>query len=180
MRPTVKVSSASVSSMRVFQKRRPSGSPSAVTRAGEQFEEEVGVVGVKGPQALGHDLDGLAGPRSALVEVPDGLDEAALDGGCKTGVNECVVTPFAVRGCWLRVCRQKMPEVVGHILCRRVPLGGALESDFRQMRSSSFGIWSSYWRAGGPRTRIRSSSSARDSPRKAVVPPATRRGPRQD
>ena len=39
-----------------------------ITRAGQQFEEEVGIVGVEGPQAFRHDLDRLAGPRSASSE----------------------------------------------------------------------------------------------------------------
>ena len=43
---------ASVSSMRVFQKRMLSGRPSRSRGPGQQFEEEVGVVGVEGPQAL--------------------------------------------------------------------------------------------------------------------------------
>ena len=65
-RPTENVLSASVSSMRVFQNRMLSGKPVPVTRPGQQFEEEVGIVGIKGPQAFRHDLDGLAGPKSAL------------------------------------------------------------------------------------------------------------------
>ena len=37
-----------------------------VSRAGQQLQKKVGVMGVKGSQAFRHNLDGLAGPKSAF------------------------------------------------------------------------------------------------------------------
>ena len=65
-------------------------------------------------------------------EAPDRLDASAVDGGCTTGVIECVATPFARCGLLAGgLFGQKMPQVVGHVLCRRVSLRGSLRERFQ-------------------------------------------------
>ena len=82
--PTLKVLSGSVSSMRVFQKWMLSGSPSA-TGAGEQLEEEVGVVLVEGPQALRDDLDASWGGLVSIVADDRRPPEFLAAFGCDVG-----------------------------------------------------------------------------------------------
>ncbi len=94
-----------------------------VARAGQQFEEEVGIVGVEGPQALRHDLDGLAGPRSASAADVANRSRCRRWRSCRRRR-----APANAAACSASVglLGQKVPQVVGHVLGRRVPLRGPL------------------------------------------------------
>ena len=93
-----------------------------VARAGQQFEEEVGIVGIEGPQALRHDLDGplVRGRRCGR----GGCSRACRSRGRLHNRRDRRRTDAHRLGAGL--LGQEVPQVVGHVLGRRVALRGPL------------------------------------------------------
>src|SRR5471030_679511 len=107
MRPTVKVVSASFSSMRVFQNRMLSGSPSRSRGPGNNSRKKSASWASKDRKPFGTILRGWVcevGVVAVTEEVPDRLDAIAVDGGWTTGVIEGELMTFALEDCWLTVC----------------------------------------------------------------------------
>src|SRR6266849_1651332 len=88
MRPTANVLSASVSSMRVFQKRMLSGSPSRSRGPGSSSRKKSASWASKQRNPFGTILMGWlseVGVVAAIGEVPDATE---VDAGCTTGLSE--------------------------------------------------------------------------------------------
>src|ERR1700691_1387091 len=86
MRPNEKVLSASVSSMRVFQNRILSGSPSRSRGPGNSSRKKSASCASKERRPLGTILAGLLSTVDDLAAVPDEPDAGIVGGVCKTGV----------------------------------------------------------------------------------------------
>ena len=108
------------------------GQSIAVARAGSSSRKKSASWASKDRKPFGTILMGGWSEVGVAAEVPDRLDRSGVDGGCKTGVIECVATPFALEDCWLRVSSARK--------CRRssamsfavdVPLRGALGERFQ-------------------------------------------------
>src|SRR5712692_7599688 len=97
MRPTVKVLSASFSSIRVFQNRRLSGNPSRSRGPGNSSRKKSASWASNERKPFGTILMGWWSEVGVVEEVPDRLDASAVDGGCETGVIEGAASPVALR-----------------------------------------------------------------------------------
>ena len=135
----------------------------------EQFQEEIGVLGIEGPQALGHDLDGLARIQSS-------------GRGCRScGSNRLVSPPSQPSTGFTSCCLgQEMPQVFRHVDSRRVTLRWPVSTG---PSGRSVPVpWESYRpvaAAGGvPGVLIRSRISSVVVPRTVGWPSAIRRRPR--
>src|ERR1700690_4226036 len=86
MRPTEKVLSASVSSIRVFQNRRLSGKPSRSRGPGSSSRKKSASWASKDRKPFGTILMGWWSGVGVGEEAPDRLDAIDVDGGCTTAV----------------------------------------------------------------------------------------------
>src|SRR5271165_322285 len=108
MRPTVKVLSASVSSMRVFQNRRLSGKPSRSRGPGSNSRKKAASWASKDRNPFGTILMssrseiGVVGVAEVASER---LEAIEVDGGGTTAGEEREPNPLASGlNCWLPVC----------------------------------------------------------------------------
>src|SRR6516162_4750277 len=91
IRPTSNVLSGSVSSMRVFQKRMLSGSPSRSRGPGSNSRKKSASCASNDRSPFGTILTAWLSEVGVVAvgeEVPDGLDVTAMDEGCTTGTSE--------------------------------------------------------------------------------------------
>ena len=93
------------------------GQAVAVARAGQQLEEEVGVVLVERPQPLGDDLDG-----PAVGVGPPGVVGTGVASWVETGGGADRARGGAAAAPERRVGLEEVPQVVGHVAGRAVPL----------------------------------------------------------
>src|ERR1700730_14132718 len=100
MSPTRNVVSASVDSIRVFQKRRLAGSPSRSRGPGSSSRKKSASWASKEPKPFGTILMGWWSQVGVVGEVPDRLDAIAVDGSCVTAGEPL---PFVFEGGWLTV-----------------------------------------------------------------------------
>src|SRR3954469_12001337 len=89
MRPTVKVLSASFSSIRVFQNRRLSGNPSRSRGPGSSSRKKSASWASKDRKPFGTILAGRLTEAGVVAEVaPDRPGATEVEGGCVTAVDE--------------------------------------------------------------------------------------------
>src|SRR5450432_926801 len=100
--PAENVLSASVSSMRVFQKRILSGSPSRSRGPGRSSRKKSASWASKERNPFGTILIGWWSEVGVVGPVPDRLAAIDVDGGCTTGVIAGELILLAL--CWLTVC----------------------------------------------------------------------------
>ena len=135
------------------------GQAVAVARAGEQLEEEVGIVGIERPQTFGNDLNSSRSEDAANGGVERAQNRRAAcssrNSALKSGLRRSATRRAAALsspGCPLPLAgRQPTAQIVGHVLGGRVALRRPFRSALRQIRSSSFGIASSIAAAAGRR-----------------------------
>src|SRR5208283_1966590 len=101
------------------------GQPVSITRAGKQFEEEVGILFIEGSQSLGDDLErslvrvGLPGCRWRWSGF-EGRSRWGAHGNRKSG-----------RRGRTSCCFEKLPQILSHVQSRVVSLGCSLRECFQ-------------------------------------------------
>src|ERR1700733_7390001 len=131
MRPTANVSSASVSSMRVFQKRMLSGNPSRSRGPGSNSRKKSASWASKDRKPFGTILMN-SWFEAGVVGVTDVPDRPKVEGGSTTGVTEGELLALGMGlGCSAKKCRKSSAKSLPVVYRSEARFDRA----FRQMRS---------------------------------------------
>src|SRR6266542_1997195 len=149
--PTAKVFSGSVSSMRDFQKRMLSGSPSRSRGPGSRCRKKSASPASKERSPFGTILTGW--PTEIGVVVEEGLEESdalTVEDEGAIGVLECAEAALPPGpDCEFTLCSaRKWRRSAARSFAVVYRSEARLASAWRQMRSSSFGMQSSFWLGG--------------------------------